>query len=212
MQSGIDGKVPVFVFPNNITFYLEDQTTHKQVLTLYNPYDFTVRFNVLSTAPKKYTVVDAEGSLKSQCCIDIVVRHNAVIPANCEVTDKFRIQMLDYTTRQVLGKRDVLAILLSGEPDRSTPDREQFRQLPIPAATVPSQQQYSIVTRHDQIAAARGSSPSLLVMVIAAVCVVALLLPTEGENSAFPIQISVQMKLVTSYVLGLVTMVILKPY
>lgn len=53
---------------------------------------------------------------------------------------------------QVLGKRDVLATLLSGEPDRSTPDREQFRQLPVPAATAPSQQQYSIVTRHDQIA------------------------------------------------------------
>lgn len=211
MQSGIDGKVPVFVFPNNITFYLEDQSTHKQVLTLYNPYEFTVRFSVLSTAPKKYTVVDPEGSLKSQCCIDIVVRHNAVIPANCDVTDKFRIQMLDYTTKQVLGKRDVLATLLSGEPDRSTPDREQFRQIPISAAAAPSQQQYSIVTRHDQIAV-RGNSPSLLVMGIAAVCVLALLLPTEGENSVFPIQISVQMKLVTSYVLGLVTMVILKPY
>lgn len=37
-------KLPVFVFPQNITFFLDDQSTHKQVLTLYNPYDFPIRF------------------------------------------------------------------------------------------------------------------------------------------------------------------------
>jgi hypothetical protein len=37
-------KLPVFVFPQNITFYLDDQSTHKQILTLYNPYDFPVKF------------------------------------------------------------------------------------------------------------------------------------------------------------------------
>lgn len=37
-------KLPVFVFPQNITFFLDDQSTHKQVLTLYNPYDFPVKF------------------------------------------------------------------------------------------------------------------------------------------------------------------------
>lgn len=37
-------KLPVFVFPQSITFYLDDQTTHKQILTLYNPYDFPVKF------------------------------------------------------------------------------------------------------------------------------------------------------------------------
>ena len=55
----------------------------------------------MCTAPNKYTVVDPEGSIKPQCCIDIVVRHNATTPSNCNVTDKFRIQMQDYTTKQV---------------------------------------------------------------------------------------------------------------
>ena len=35
---------PVFVFPGNLDFYLEDQTTHKRVLTLYNPYDTEIIF------------------------------------------------------------------------------------------------------------------------------------------------------------------------
>ena len=42
--SYIDGKLPVFVFPASVTFYADDQSSHKQVLTLYNPYEFVLRF------------------------------------------------------------------------------------------------------------------------------------------------------------------------
>jgi hypothetical protein len=35
---------PVFVFPSALDFYLEDQTTHKRVMTLYNPYDADITF------------------------------------------------------------------------------------------------------------------------------------------------------------------------
>ena len=46
-SSGIlDGKVPVFVFPVQLDFYYEDQTTHKRVVTIYNPYEFDVTFKV----------------------------------------------------------------------------------------------------------------------------------------------------------------------
>ena len=38
------GARPVFIFPANLEFYLEDQTTHKRVLTLYNPYDTEIIF------------------------------------------------------------------------------------------------------------------------------------------------------------------------
>ncbi len=40
----IDGKLPVFVFPTSLYFYSDEQTSHKQVLTLYNPYDFPLKF------------------------------------------------------------------------------------------------------------------------------------------------------------------------
>ena len=38
------GKLPVFVFPTSLTFYSVDQTSHKQIMTLYNPYDFTFKY------------------------------------------------------------------------------------------------------------------------------------------------------------------------
>ena len=39
-----DGKLPVFVFPTTLSFYSDDQSSHKQVLTLYNPYEFPLKF------------------------------------------------------------------------------------------------------------------------------------------------------------------------
>lgn len=35
---------PVFVFPVSLEFYLNARHTHKQLLTVYNPYDFSVNF------------------------------------------------------------------------------------------------------------------------------------------------------------------------
>lgn len=42
-------RIPVFVFPEELKFVEQDQSSHKQVLTLYNPYDFNVKFEGTST-------------------------------------------------------------------------------------------------------------------------------------------------------------------
>ncbi|GFG31196.1 hypothetical protein Cfor_07617 [Coptotermes formosanus] len=152
MQPGIV-QVPVFVYPSPITFYLEDQSTHKQVLTLYNPYDFPIRFRVLCTAPNKYTVVDPEGSIRPKFCVDIVVRHSAVSPANCNITDKFRIHLQNHTTKQLIGKQDVAATLLPGKPSGLVSDHEEFQRLPprLELSTAGSmQQQFGVVRDYRQ--------------------------------------------------------------
>ncbi|RZF32892.1 hypothetical protein LSTR_LSTR004283 [Laodelphax striatellus] len=217
MQSGIqfDGKLPVFIFPTTISFYLEDKTSHKQVLTLYNPYDFVISFRVLCTAPRKYTVVDSEGTVKSQCCIDIVIRHNAVSPGNCDVTDKFRIQVRDHSTKQVIGKRDVTATLCSDRPperERATPDPDSFQSMPNSLLGKPNSQQYPIIQKTGP---SRANNPNFTAVIIGVLCMVALFCPTEGESSVsnfIAFHLSVNIKLIASYVLGLVTMVVLKPY
>lgn len=207
---GFDQKVPVFVFPQSINFYLDDQTTHKQVLTLYNPYDFAVKFKVMCTAPNKYNVVDPEGSIKPRCCIDIVVRHNATTSSNCNITDKFRIQMQDHTTKQIIGKRDVTARLVPGAQDTSSDrDRDNFQQLPIVSGvSSPQQQQYLVRDGRS----GRAVAPNYVAVAVGVLCCVALMLPTEGDHSSSPFHLSVNFKLVLAYVLGLVTMVVLRPY
>ncbi|XP_076173681.1 motile sperm domain-containing protein 1 isoform X2 [Ptiloglossa arizonensis] len=203
-------KLPVFVFPQNITFFLDDQSSHKQVLTLYNPYDFPIRFRVLSTAPNKYKVVDPEGTIKARCCVDIVIRHISLILSNCNVIDKFRIQMQEHPTKQAIGKRDVEAKLLPGTTEnagRSTPDPEMFQQLPINEHR--QQQSYALIAQNKAID--RGTNYVALIAGI--VCIAGLLLPIEGEqNNRVPdcLHLSINFKLIFSFVLGMVTIIILR--
>ncbi|XP_063984717.1 motile sperm domain-containing protein 1-like [Diachasmimorpha longicaudata] len=203
-------KFPVFVFPPNITFYLDDQSTHKQVLTLYNPYEFPVKFKVLSTAPNKYKVGDPEGTIKPKNCIDIVVRHTALLTANCNVVDKFRIQMQEHPTKQVIGKRDVEARLLAGINDttgRGTPDPESFQQIPGTG----DRQQRSYTLSSQTRGFDRGTNYVALIAGI--ICIIGLLLPTEGDGShLLPeyFHLSVNFKLIFSFVLGMVTIIVLR--
>ena len=45
-------RLPVFVFPSSLNFYAEESSTHKQIFTVYNPYDFVVNFKGMWVAQK----------------------------------------------------------------------------------------------------------------------------------------------------------------
>ncbi|CAH1169564.1 unnamed protein product [Phaedon cochleariae] len=205
-------KIPVFVFPNTLKFYLGSKTTHKQLLTLYNPYDFPVRFKVLCTSPNKYVVIDPEGSIGPHMLVDIIIRHTSPLPVSCNVTDKFRISMQDHTTKQVLGKRDIEATLLQGEKDNISNDGD-FQNIPCTDRSNTDEQRIYLTNRS---LPATHSTNYVISIIIGLVCVVSLILPTQQEvpqPSSIPayLHLSINFKLVLSYVLGLVSMVIFRP-
>ncbi|CAM1312168.1 MOSPD1 (predicted) [Pycnogonum litorale] len=230
----IDGNLPVLVFPNNLTFYVDDQSSYKQVLTLYNPYEVPLKYKVLCTAPKKYVVLDSDGVVKPRCCIDILVRHTSVMLSNCHLVEKFRIQVQEHVSgissdTAVLGRKDIIVTLLPTRPPESTSAYkrgEKFQQLSSlhgaessgSDSTAPAGRPYSIGTqsRSDRQIT---SSPSPVIVIIAIVCFIALMLPTEGDelkqtgkNSLIPhyLYLTINQKLIAAYGLGLLTMVILK--
>ena len=203
-----DGKLPLFVFPTNLTFYSDDQSSHKQLLSLYNPYEFPLKFKVLCTAPKKYTVVDSEGTIRPGCCVDIVVRHIDININNEGVKDKFRIQVVEHGQKKIIGKKEVMSILLPRK-ERSAQPEENFQSLPTTAMA--ADRSHSIMARTNKPEGGKGG-PSLFVIIIALVCVVALMLPQQDDiGTRLPdyLQLSVPQKLIAAYILGLVTMVIL---
>ncbi|KAG8004233.1 Motile sperm domain-containing protein 1, partial [Nibea albiflora] len=192
----VEGSLPVFVFPTELVFYADDQTSHKQVLTLYNPYEFALKFKVLCTAPNKYTVVDATGAVKPQCCVDIVIRHRDVRACHYGVYDKFRLQVSEQSQRKALGRKEVTATLrasASQEPPSPRPQDEERRL----------REQFADSEFFEQTAFQTG--PSLLTVLLGLVCMAALMLPTLGEqDSTVPVylHLSVNKKLVAAYVLG----------
>jgi len=231
--SGIlDGKIPVFVFPVQLDFYFEDQTTHKRVVTIYNPYEFDVTFKVLCNNPKKYAVVEPEGRIMGQKCVDIVIRHVAVSPQTCETTDKFRIHMFEEGTQEILGKKDILATLHPGAPEAESASlgTQQRKTLGVLSSLTKGQVGVQAENQNRGLQAVNraflyfpfyhsdGHPPNYIACIAAVVCILALFLPTEGDPisssnllSDYPwLHLSVNQKLVFSYVLGLVTMAILR--
>ncbi|XP_010221467.1 PREDICTED: motile sperm domain-containing protein 1 isoform X1 [Tinamus guttatus] len=212
----VEGNLPVFVFPTELIFYADDQSTHKQVLTLYNPYEFALKFKVLCTTPNKYTVVDASGAVKPQCCVDIVIRHRDVRASHFGVIDKFRLQVSEQSQRKALGRKEIIATLLPSAKEQQQKEEEEKRIKEHLTESVFFEQNLCQPGKHRTA----SSGPSLLTVFLGIVCVAALMLPTLGDmESLVPLylHLSVNQKLVAAYVLvlnsclsGLITMVILK--
>ncbi|KAM4747390.1 motile sperm domain-containing protein 1-like [Rhinophrynus dorsalis] len=197
--------LPVFIFPPRLDFYADDQASHKQVLTLYNPFKHVLRYKVLSTAPLRYTVVDSEGLVKPNSCIDIVTRHRDIRARNYGTTDKFRIEVWEEGGgRGGGGRKDISATLHPTKPE----SRERVPQ--DPPHWHPPSHMFSV--RHGF---PRPLSPWLfgLYVLVGLVSLVVLIFPLHGDpQSLLPenLRVSIVQKLVAAYVLGLLTMVFLQ--
>nr|XP_022912129.1 motile sperm domain-containing protein 1-like [Onthophagus taurus] len=207
-------QIPVFVFPTMLKFYTSSKHTHKQLITIYNPYDFTIKYKVLCTAPNKYNVTDPEGSIRPQSCIDLVVRHTMPISANCNGVDKFRISIHDNTTKQLLGKRDVESKLLVGEGDNVSEDGDNFHNLPHSERTPEDPHHQSLLSQRQK--SLQSEKTNYLAIGAAIVCIAILMLPTKievvEENANIPhyLHPTQTFKIGTAYALGMLTLLIFR--
>ncbi|XP_035377473.1 motile sperm domain-containing protein 1-like isoform X1 [Electrophorus electricus] len=190
-------RLPVFVFPTELVFYSTQHSTHRRVLTLYNPYSFPLRFKILGTAPSLYEVIEAVGSVRARSCVDIVIRQRDVSQRHWGRRNRFRVDVWGADGQQ--GSREVWAELreaLGGEEGQENPQRRARI-----APTLPNQ---TSVTLYNHL---RGGSPIQFFMyvVVGVVCVTVLMLPLHSEPSTIVPShacVTVMQKLVCSYVLG----------
>ncbi len=61
----------VCVHPESIQFFEDDPNTHSQILTLFNPFDHSIKFKILSTAPNKYIISQPTGNLNAKASIEL---------------------------------------------------------------------------------------------------------------------------------------------
>lgn len=59
------------IYPKCLEFYVDDLNSHKQIATLYNQFDFFIKYKILSTAPKKYIVNEPEGFLAPKTSVNL---------------------------------------------------------------------------------------------------------------------------------------------
>lgn len=196
-----DRNLPVFVFPDSLTFFADDQSTFKQILTVYNPYTFSVQFKVFGTAPRCYKVTEAEGVIKSRCYVDVVIRCVEITCAT-ERSDKFRVCLFEHGVSQHIGEKEIAALVFS---TKATANERHSK--------IKSKERPFRTHRHEAIIEDVKSGPGALVIGLGLFCLIALMLPTDGEhNSSIPsyLHLTFNQKLIAAYILGLVTMVVLK--
>ncbi|XP_067883499.1 motile sperm domain-containing protein 1-like [Heterodontus francisci] len=205
LSTNPQGRIPVFIIPGKLTFQADDQSSHKQVLTLYNPYTFRLKFKVLCTVPHRYKVLESDGCVKPQSCLDIIIRHTDIRKCQFGIVDWFRVEVYEDGSGKHLGRRNISAVLQQtkgwaqrGKTGKALMEKaEGCLQQPVPVC--------------------KAQQPSLpvfaLCVMLGITCIVFLMLPLVGQSSQLIpayLHLTVTQKLVAAYVLGLVTMALLQ--
>uniref|UniRef100_A0A3P9DUL6 Motile sperm domain-containing protein 1 n=1 Tax=Maylandia zebra TaxID=106582 RepID=A0A3P9DUL6_9CICH len=202
-QSVAVGGVPrlaVFLFPSEMVFYAEQRSSHRRVLTLYNPYNFSLSFKseLCCTAPSFYRVVEAEGSIRAKSCGRASPGR---LPQTLGPQDRFRMEVRGGGQ---VGRREIWAELRGGQEEEEQRGGQQ-RALPHPTSQLlPTQAHLPACTGKAPWSALIGSCSSAFTV---------LMLPLHTDsNSLVPrwLHVSTNQKLVCAYTLGLVTMVFLR--
>ena len=248
----------VVVHPKLFDFYADDPNSYKQVATLYNPNEFAIKFKVLSTAPKKFTVTEPERFLNPKACIELTIKHQAsAFSLNENVSDKLRIQIYQALDNNSTSK-SLNLISKIDIPLHSIASREKYMMHMLTSSTLGggnsmNDSMYEEATRYSafthgnslneyytnqtglgaansvnskkmaaSVKQAMMNNPmmqnsenvSYLVILVGAICLGILFLPLIGTTteSMLPkyVHVNYEIKLFASFVLGMVTMVILK--
>ncbi|CAF0718542.1 unnamed protein product [Adineta steineri] len=201
-------QLPFFCSSNSLLFYLDDSNTFSQVLTLYNPYDFAVRYKVLCTAPRIYSIAESQGEIRPQHSVDTIVRllDTSSSSSNQNVAHKIRIQYFDRRKPQdLLGKRDITCTILSYKPSEENFDEESNHSSSrIRTATITNISQQET----------RDPLVIFILSILGVLCALILILPDNENklNTHLPtyLHMTTNSKVIASYILGLLTVVFIR--
>ncbi|XP_055939098.1 motile sperm domain-containing protein 1-like isoform X1 [Argiope bruennichi] len=182
-------KLPVFTTPHQqITFYADDPSSHQQLLSIINPYDFFVKFKILvSPDCSKYSVSDAHGTIKPHHTATVTLHHLAVNSSNIGVTEKIRVFLYSTVDRtKVSGKRDLSVVLLDSAPKERLRSHEvdRFQQLEASSAVQGQLRQQPLPV---PIVQEQRSNNKALYIIAIILGILVLAMPKEGDvNEYFP--------------------------
>ncbi|XP_075941171.1 motile sperm domain-containing protein 1-like [Anarhichas minor] len=225
-QEGETGGVSplrVFLFPSELLFYCEQRSSHRRVLTLYNP--SSLSFRILCKAPCLYRVVESEGSVRPRSCVDLVVHHLDVSPRHRGRRDRFRLEVRGggggwEIWAELRGGEDGVGREEEGEEEEETKRRGQGAVSSAGAHTHTHLQLPTCTGETPETQCTLGNVVSLVVLnetlklcvslvcvcvLLFLLCVTVLMLPLHTDGSSVVplcLHISTNQKLVCAYTLG----------
>ncbi|ETN75202.1 hypothetical protein NECAME_00613 [Necator americanus] len=208
MDDGDANRLPVFLSVSEIEFPVSERSP-RRVITVYNPYGYPIQYKVLCNALGNYSVSNSKGILHPNCCKDLVVKCTTRLSVG--TTDCLRVEIMRPGETEVLGSRDLLLRTVSERSPAATDttssimSEHEFRDFASPRRTRSR-------TRDDNTA-----SSQLACLGVAVICAIALMAPTQGDPAASEsllphhFHLTVPQKLVAAYILGIVSILLLRP-
>ncbi|KJH49820.1 hypothetical protein DICVIV_04073 [Dictyocaulus viviparus] len=209
MEDGDVNRLPVFLSVSEIEFPVSERSP-RRIITVYNPYGYSIQYKVLCNAPGNYSVPNSKGILSAKSCKDLVVKCTAKLSVG--TTDRLRVEIMRPGETEVLGSRDLLLRTVNELSYASIDSSNRI------CTDMETRDSLSSTRRlnsriHDENAA----SSQLVCLGVAILCAVALMAPTQGDpaaaDSLLPthLHLTVPQKLVASYILGIVSILLLRP-
>uniref|UniRef100_A0AC34RC24 MSP domain-containing protein n=1 Tax=Panagrolaimus sp. JU765 TaxID=591449 RepID=A0AC34RC24_9BILA len=113
-------------------FPLDDLNSQNQTFTLFNPYEFSVKFKILATAPNKYKLNTTHGVINGKHYVDLMVRHLAVSLNEIGSSDFLRIEIIK--DGEILGTKDIQLSVVSQSNRPYNLESTMFRSFPSSAS------------------------------------------------------------------------------
>lgn len=226
-QTNAKRNLPIFALPQKVLMYSDDQTSHRQLVTLYNPYDFSINYKVLSNNPDNYIIHDPEGTVKAHHSLDIILRHRKPSSKECfKQDDRFRVIFYESYGEKYgpeIGTAQFKCVLLEGSKSgidhlgsksgRVVDDGESF--LPTQNAFMSNSSfQRSVSGGSSEVNLDVGMKrPSFIYVSMALICIIGLSFPDHSSKSIhlpWWLHTSENQRLVAAYILGLLTLVLFR--
>ncbi|CAI4228698.1 unnamed protein product [Auanema sp. JU1783] len=196
-----ESRIPVIVSRRRIDFPIGE--SNPQMFTLFNPYDYIIKYRVLATSPTSYEVGSHSGFIDPNCCKDFTVR--------CKLTmevgnvDKLRVEIKPKHTSNMYGSKEIELVTTARSTESSKrPNISDLTNAPAIHANEPR-------------AADAQDLNQAPYLVVGLLCAVALVLPTVHEpgaaNSNIPeyFHLTLPQKLVAAYILGIISILLIRP-
>lgn len=171
--------ISVAVLPPVLRFTPDES---KQILTLFNANDFSVKFKLFCTTKEGFQCSHYKGELDPNKRIDIAVRARKLC---LSTEEQLRVQFLSMTDRTVTSYKNVPLILEEDKPPESRNVKKRVKENSLSNSDQPKDSHYFYII------------------------IVVLCLAVLSENAYLP-NFTASHRLIAAYVLGMMTILLIR--
>ncbi|OTF75457.1 hypothetical protein BLA29_008920 [Euroglyphus maynei] len=192
-----------FVFINQHEIEFQNDAQQAQTITIFNPYDFTIKFTFKSTRPDAFILSATHGDILSRHSLDVLI----TLLDKTIVEEKFLIKI--YSKEKKLGEKTVRVTYRPDDQHQQHHQQQQSKRLKDDHFHDLNEPKSMSFRPMEGERAPHNGQHQYLICTALAICLLILLLPHDESHYSY-LQVGVNVKICAAYVLGIVTVLLIR--